>query len=148
MAMINCPECGKEVSGEATTCPHCGRTLKPSFAVPILLACANLCALLVAAFMAPPFLEPSSERQVQFHSAYLTGILTACADAAAVVAVAVGYATKSKPPVLVGVVCSFASVILLAYGMTQTSEFFLLIPLMAASPILSLVAAAKSYASA
>ncbi len=28
MALINCPECGKEVSDSATTCPHCGYGLK------------------------------------------------------------------------------------------------------------------------
>lgn len=24
MALIKCPECGKEISDTATTCPHCG----------------------------------------------------------------------------------------------------------------------------
>lgn len=24
MAMIKCPECGKEISDKATACPHCG----------------------------------------------------------------------------------------------------------------------------
>lgn len=24
MAMINCPECGKEISDKATVCPNCG----------------------------------------------------------------------------------------------------------------------------
>jgi uncharacterized membrane protein YvbJ len=24
MALINCPECGKEISNSAVTCPHCG----------------------------------------------------------------------------------------------------------------------------
>ena len=24
MALINCPECGQEVSDQATSCPHCG----------------------------------------------------------------------------------------------------------------------------
>lgn len=28
MAMINCPECGKEVSSEAATCPNCGHPIK------------------------------------------------------------------------------------------------------------------------
>lgn len=27
MAMINCPECGKEVSSEATACPNCGHPI-------------------------------------------------------------------------------------------------------------------------
>ena len=24
MALINCPECGKEISSQANNCPHCG----------------------------------------------------------------------------------------------------------------------------
>ena len=27
MALISCPECGKEVSDKAKTCPHCGYSL-------------------------------------------------------------------------------------------------------------------------
>ena len=31
MALINCPECDKQISSDAGTCPHCGkRGLKPS----------------------------------------------------------------------------------------------------------------------
>lgn len=30
MAMINCPECKKEVSSQATACPHCGYPLIPT----------------------------------------------------------------------------------------------------------------------
>ena len=28
MALINCPECGKEISDEAKSCPNCGKPLK------------------------------------------------------------------------------------------------------------------------
>jgi len=28
MALINCPDCDKEVSDQAPTCPNCGRPLK------------------------------------------------------------------------------------------------------------------------
>lgn len=28
MALIKCPECGKEISNEAKECPHCGKQLK------------------------------------------------------------------------------------------------------------------------
>jgi hypothetical protein len=31
MAMVTCIECGKEVSSEAKTCPHCGKKLKMGF---------------------------------------------------------------------------------------------------------------------
>lgn len=30
MALIKCPECGKEVSNNAEACPNCGYSLKPS----------------------------------------------------------------------------------------------------------------------
>ena len=29
MALIDCPECGKEVSDKAPSCPHCGIVFKP-----------------------------------------------------------------------------------------------------------------------
>ncbi|MDR2077025.1 MAG: zinc-ribbon domain-containing protein [Desulfovibrio sp.] len=29
MAIIACPECGKEVSDKAADCPHCGFEMKP-----------------------------------------------------------------------------------------------------------------------
>ena len=31
MALINCPECGKEISEHAETCPHCGYSIKDYF---------------------------------------------------------------------------------------------------------------------
>lgn len=30
MALINCPECGKEISDAAISCPHCGYTINRS----------------------------------------------------------------------------------------------------------------------
>lgn len=53
MALINCPECGKEISDTAVSCPHCGyginrtpvvTTRKKSNAIPIFL----LICLLIA----------------------------------------------------------------------------------------------------
>ena len=29
MALINCPECNKEISDKAETCPNCGVRLRP-----------------------------------------------------------------------------------------------------------------------
>ena len=31
MSMINCPECGKEISDKATNCPNCGAPVKKKF---------------------------------------------------------------------------------------------------------------------
>lgn len=30
MALINCPECGKEISDQAATCPNCGNPISSS----------------------------------------------------------------------------------------------------------------------
>lgn len=30
MALINCPECGREVSDKAASCPNCGVTINPA----------------------------------------------------------------------------------------------------------------------
>ena len=30
MALIKCPECGKDVSTSASSCPHCGYPLRPT----------------------------------------------------------------------------------------------------------------------
>ncbi len=35
MAIINCPECGKDISDKATSCPHCGVTINPVPTQPI-----------------------------------------------------------------------------------------------------------------
>lgn len=35
MALINCPECGKEISDEVKTCPSCGKPLKKQMKVDI-----------------------------------------------------------------------------------------------------------------
>ena len=29
MALISCPECGKEISDKAVACPHCGNPMNP-----------------------------------------------------------------------------------------------------------------------
>lgn len=34
MATVNCPDCGKEVSPSAKTCPHCGKPNKAVGATP------------------------------------------------------------------------------------------------------------------
>lgn len=36
MALIKCPECNKEVSDKAETCPHCGYRLKKKMEMPDL----------------------------------------------------------------------------------------------------------------
>jgi len=33
MALINCNECGKEISDKATSCPHCGAPVEKKFCI-------------------------------------------------------------------------------------------------------------------
>lgn len=35
MALIKCPECGREISDKALTCPHCGVPINLQFEVPV-----------------------------------------------------------------------------------------------------------------
>ena len=48
MALVNCKECGKEVSGKADTCPHCGVPLKKQ---PTQYGCGTLIVIGVVSFI-------------------------------------------------------------------------------------------------
>lgn len=39
MALINCPECGKEISDKAVSCPHCGNPMNPQDSKEEYLCC-------------------------------------------------------------------------------------------------------------
>jgi hypothetical protein len=45
MALKSCPECSKEVSSDATRCPHCGKRLKMGLFAKLLLAAVALFVL-------------------------------------------------------------------------------------------------------
>ncbi|HMD69249.1 MAG TPA: hypothetical protein VKF42_10260 [Chitinivibrionales bacterium] len=52
MALLECPECKGQASSSACRCPHCGFSLKGrsgslSRYIPVVLACALACVLLV-----------------------------------------------------------------------------------------------------
>jgi len=50
MALINCPECKKEVSDQALICPHCGYVLKSkNKMLTLAIACFTVLVLFVAA---------------------------------------------------------------------------------------------------
>ncbi len=36
MALIACPECGREVSDKALACPHCGNPIAPAERPPVV----------------------------------------------------------------------------------------------------------------
>ena len=49
MALINCPECKKEISSEADFCPHCGKKAaigESAIFVRIVIAFAGGCMLI------------------------------------------------------------------------------------------------------
>lgn len=41
MALINCPNCGKEISDKATTCIHCGKILKEDMQTTVYQTASN-----------------------------------------------------------------------------------------------------------
>lgn len=48
MALIDCKECGKEVSKKAESCPHCGAPLKKQ---PTQYGCGTLILMLIVVFI-------------------------------------------------------------------------------------------------
>lgn len=53
MALVKCPECGKDVSDTVQDCPQCGYTLKKRTSI-VLPGCLGLIILLVVLFMMAP----------------------------------------------------------------------------------------------
>jgi RNA polymerase subunit RPABC4/transcription elongation factor Spt4 len=49
MSMINCSDCGKEMSGQAKTCPSCGAPNKSQSMVKLISWLVVLCLLIFAA---------------------------------------------------------------------------------------------------
>jgi len=51
MALINCPECQKEVSETAKRCPHCGYTLKDNKKIIAIVSVSVIVVLLIVFFV-------------------------------------------------------------------------------------------------
>lgn len=50
MGLINCPECGKEISDQAVTCPGCGKRIKnkkPTWLIVIAIICSIIAVLVL-----------------------------------------------------------------------------------------------------
>lgn len=145
MALNKCPECGREVSDSAKMCPNCGCTLKKSVAIPLLLGVACVFSVLLAAFFLPSFLNPQGVKQaVVYRMPYLVALTIAGVSLAAAVLHLANIKIKNKTLAVIGIILSIACFALLAYGFTLTTEFFLLVPFVLASPILSLIAGCLS----
>lgn len=145
MALIKCPECSKEVSDNAKTCPNCGRALKPSASVPVLLGISCLIAALVIAFFLPSYLNPESVAQAtEFHTPYLIALIIAVVSLVSVILGFVNMKARRKGLALASIACSIVCFALLAYGFTITSEFFLMVPFILGAAVLTLIASCLS----
>ena len=146
MALIKCPECGKEVSDDAKACPSCGHVLKPSVAVPILLGISCLLAALVIAFFLPSYLNPETEAQAtEFHIPYLITLIIAVVTLVSAVLGFVNIKVKQKGLTFASIACSIICFALLAYGFSLTTEFFLMVPFILGGSALSLIASCLSF---
>jgi peptidoglycan/LPS O-acetylase OafA/YrhL len=145
MALIKCPECGKEISDNAKTCPNCGRALKPSAAVPILLGISCLLAALVIAFFLPSYLNPESIQQATvFRTPYLITLIIAAVSLVSAVLGFINIKVKQKGLAFASIACSIICFALLAYGFSLTTEFFLMIPFILGAAVLTLIASCLS----
>lgn len=145
MALIKCPECGKEVSDNAKVCPNCGRALKNSAAVPILLGISCLLAALVIAFFLPSYLNPRDIAQAtDYHTPYLIILINAAVSLVSAILGFINMKVKQKSLAFVSIACSIVCFALLAYGFSLTSEFFLMIPFIIGAAVLSLIASCLS----
>lgn len=145
MALVKCPECGKEVSDNAKTCPNCGRALKNSVAVPVLLGISCLLAVLVIAFFLPVYLDPETIKQaIKFHTPYLIALIIATISLVSAMLGFVNMKAKQKGLAFISITCSIVCFALLAYGFTLTSQFFLMVPFILGAAILTLIASCLS----
>lgn len=145
MALIKCPECGKEISDNAKVCPNCGRALKPSGAVSVLFGISCLIAALVVAFFLPSYLNPESiEQATEFHTPYLIVLIIAAISFVSAVLGFINMKVKQKSVAFISIVCSIVCFALLAYGFTLTTEFFLFVPFILGAAFLTLIASCLS----
>lgn len=145
MALIKCPECGKEISDNAKTCPNCGRALKPSGAIPVLFGISCLIAVLVVAFFLPSYLNPESIGQAtKFRTPNLIVLIIAAISLVSAILGFINMKAKQKIVAFISIACSIACFTLLAYGFTLTTQFFLLVPFILGAAVLTLIASCLS----
>lgn len=63
MALLACPECGREVSDQAASCPHCGARVTSVRKTNIATALLIVCAVVVVGWMV--FTEYRERRDFQ-----------------------------------------------------------------------------------
>lgn len=145
MALVKCPECGKEVSSDSKVCPSCGKHLKKPIAPIVLLILSVLMSLWVASV----FLIPTTDNYLQaYDQAYFENsywMLLSIVGSASISGILLLINTKIDSKLLntIGVVLSVVSLALfgvftgLNIGLTVFFFFFI------TPPILNLAAGFK-----
>lgn len=151
MALIKCPECGKEVSSDCKQCPNCGKQLKKPVA-PIVL---SIIAFLISLWATWKFVVPVF---TTFYTRYFTSAfgdfglasnenlalsLAVITSLIASVLLLVNAWNGSKPLNIAGISLSVVSLALFAVSTFLTSSLSILFPIYLTPPILSLVAGFK-----
>lgn len=139
MALIKCPECGKEISSEAVSCPNCGHRIKKRNAPIVLLVLAILFALWVLYLFMPGYLDPANERQAGFNDVYLLVLIIGAVSLVASIIQLVNLKAKSKPLNITGIILSLIGLAVFLVIVFMTSEVTIFAPIILGSPILSLI---------
>ncbi len=151
MALIKCPECGKEVSSDCKLCPNCGKQLKKPVA-PIVL---SILALLISLWTTWQFVVPVLRT---FYAKYVTsafGDFGLASDANLVLVLVVITAliasalllvnarNDSKPLNTAGIALSVASLVLFAISTFLEGGLIVTFFVYITPPILTLIAGFK-----
>ena len=122
MALIKCPECGKEISSEAVSCPNCGHRIKKRNAPIVLLVLAILFALWVLYLFMPGYLDPANKRQAGFNDVYLLVLIIGAVSLVASIIQLVNLKAKSKPLNITGIILSLIGLAVFLVIVFMTSE--------------------------
>ena len=144
MALIKCPECGKEISSDCKMCPSCGKQLKKPVAPVILLVLSVLISLWAASiFLIPSTNYLQSHNEQFFQENYYMFFLIIGTALLSGVLLLVNTRVDSKPLNAVGIALSVVSLALFAIytGMENSLTIFFFIFI--TPPILGLVAGFK-----
>ena len=139
MALIKCPECGKEISSEAVSCPNCGHRIKKRNAPIVLLVLAILFALWVLYLFMPGYLDPANARQAEFNEIYLLVLIIGAVSLVASIIQLINLKVKSKPLNIAGIILSLIGLVVFLVIVFKTSEVTIFAPIILGSPILSLI---------
>lgn len=154
MAMINCPECGEEVSSEATSCPNCGHPMtKPAgqpAAVLVMAIISIACSVYVltqfnpAAILAYDKVFNGAITSAENFGPYISNLLIVVGAFVAIVAaclVVVGRFANAKALPAAAFILSAIALVTTVVGIFAYNLWLLMLPLLIAGPLLALLAA-------